>query len=106
MFEQINALPGSQRQLAFVNRNRELRLSKRSTNVRRHIIRPLGRVPVQVRVFRHQAGEEISQVGNDIGIGVFLNHQRSRGVLAEDGQEASLRFMRAKPVLNLSCEIV
>jgi hypothetical protein len=106
MFEQVNALPGSQRQLAFVDWNRQLRLRERRADMRGHVIRTLRRVPVQARVFRDQAGEEIGQVGHHIGIGVFLNHQRSRGVLAEDGQEAGLGFVPMQPALDLSREIV
>ena len=106
MFEQINALPGSQRQLALVNRNRQLRLRESRPDMRRHIVRTLGRVPVQARIFRDQAGKEIGQVGHHVGIGVFLNHERRRGVLAENSQQAGLGFMTIQPALDFRREIV
>ena len=47
MLEQIHALPGPQRQLALVNRDRQLGLRERRPDMRRHIVRPLRGVPVQ-----------------------------------------------------------
>ncbi len=106
MFEQVNALPGSQRQLALVNWDRKLRLRERRADMRRHVVGPFGGVPVEARVFRDQAGEEIGEIGHDVGVGVFLDHQRSRGVLAEHCQEAGFGGVLGQPALDFTCEIV
>ena len=106
MLKQINTLPSPQRQLPFMNRDRQLRLRQSRSDVRRHIVRPLRGMPVQPRVLRDQAREEIGQIGHYIGIGVLLNHQRRRSVLAKHGQQSGVCFVAAQPAFNLSSEIV
>jgi hypothetical protein len=89
-----------------VNRNRQLRPGERGPDVRCHVIRALGGVAVQASVFRDQAGEEIGEIGDDVGIGVLLNQQRSRGVLAEDCKQPGLGVMAAKPRFDFPGELV
>lgn len=106
MLEQINALPSPQRQLAFVNRDGQLRLRQRRPYVRSHIVRSLGSMSVEARIFGNKATEEIGQIRHHVGIGVFLNHQRRRSVLAKDRQQSALYFVPAQPRLDLTSEII
>ena len=70
----------------------KLRLRQRRADVRRHVVRTFGRVPVARVVFRRQALEEIRQIEHHVGIGILLNHQRRRSVLDEDRQQARLEL--------------
>lgn len=78
VFDQINALPGSKRWLATDNRNREMSLSQRSTNVRRHVIDAFRAVLEHRITVGYHAREEPLQIANNLGIGVLLN-QKARG---------------------------
>ena len=74
--------------------------------MRGHVVRPFRGMPVKLGIFRHQARKEIGEVGHDIGIGVLLNHQRGRRVLAEDGQEPGPRLLLPHPGFDLAGELV
>lgn len=106
MLEQVHALPGAQREFSVMDRNGKLRLRKSGADVRGHVIRTFSRVPVEVRVFRDKAGEEIGEVGNDVRIGVLLNHQRRGSVLAENRQQSGFRLLAVKPGVDLAGEFI
>ena len=98
MLEQVNPLPRPQHRSALGNGDRERHIRQRTPYVRRHVVRPLGGVAVERRVFRYQPFEESVQVMNHIGIGVFLDGQRRRSVAAIDRQEPAFdTALRAEP---------
>ena len=55
--------------------------------MRRHVVRAFGGVAIIHAVLR-QMGEEILQILLHIGIGIFLDQQRGRGVADETGGQA------------------
>src|SRR5260370_38685707 len=59
MLEKIHALPCAEPQLPVMDRNAELGLSQRGADVRGHVIRTLGRMAIQRRIFRHQPAEKV-----------------------------------------------
>lgn len=93
MLEQVDSLPCAERQPAMVYRDAELRLRQRGANVRSHVVGPFGGMPVEARIIGYQPLEEIGQIDNYVRIGVFLDHQRRRGVLAKNGQEPGLDML-------------
>ena len=66
VFDEINALPGSERRLAADNRNREMSLCQRSTNVRRHVVDAFGAMLEQRIAVGHQTREEPLQISHDV----------------------------------------
>ena len=94
MLEHIKPLPGAQRQLALVQRNAQRGLRQRRADMRGHVVRPFGGV-AEVRAAVRQLGEEILQILLHIGIGIFLDQQRGRGVADETGQQARLSILLA-----------
>ena len=62
MFEEINPLPRSQRELTVNHGNRELNLCERGPKVRGHIVRPFIVVGVEARVFWRDSFEECFQI--------------------------------------------
>ena len=95
MIEQVHALPRPQRQPSAFHRNRKLRQSERRANVRRHVVRPFARVPVQAIILRHQPVEKRIQIVHYVRI--LLNGQRRRRVLHEDRQQPALDRAIAQP---------
>ena len=75
VFDEINALPGSERRLATDNRNRQMSVSQRSTNVRRHVVGAFSAVLEQRIAVGHQASEKPLQIMHDIRVGIFLNQE-------------------------------
>jgi len=78
VFENINILPRSQSHPPLNDGDGNLRLGQRRANMRRHVVWsfrlvPVGRVPVG-----HQTAEEIVEIGKNVRVCVFLNHQRGR----------------------------
>src|SRR5258707_509270 len=106
MLEQVYTLPGAQRESSVVDRNGKLRLCESGADVRGHVVGTFSRMPIQVRVFRDKAREEIGQVGNHVRIGVLLNHQRRRSVLAENRQQTGFRLLAVKPSVDLAGEFI
>lgn len=89
MLKQIDALPSAKRGAAVDHGNGKLRLRKRCADVSGHVIGPFHRMAVACVVLRGDTLKEIAKVGDDIGIGVFLNGEGCRCMLAEQGQQSS-----------------
>ncbi len=53
------------------------------TNVRGHIVRAFGGVPIVLIFLGNQALEKVTEIQRDIGVGILLNHQRAGRVLNE-----------------------
>lgn len=83
MFPEINALPGSQRQFTVDQGDAEGGLGQCATNMGRHVVRPLAPMTPAGLAVGRQGGKKGLKIAADIGIGVFLDQQRGRGVPAE-----------------------
>ena len=75
-------LPCSKRELALRDRHAERGVRERRFDMRRHVVRPFDAVNDPRRVVRDDAAEEFLEIAQHVRIGVFLDHQRSRGVPA------------------------
>ena len=106
MFEQINALPGSQSQPSPVDRYGEVSLGESGAYVRGHVVRAFGGVPVKLGLLGHQPGEEIIQIGGYVRVGVLLNQQGRGSMLAKKVQQPGLDMLCADPGLDLAREII
>jgi len=75
VFDEINALPGTETRNTVDNRNRQMRLSQRSADVCRHIVGAFGPVFEQRIAVGHKTRKESLQITQHFGISVFLNHK-------------------------------
>src|SRR5579863_3588137 len=97
MLENIDSLPGSERQRAADDRDREADAGKDGSNMRRHVVRTLVGMAVTDWVFRDDLSEVALKVRANRGSGVFLDQERGRGVPAEQSQQAHLDRLAAEP---------
>ena len=67
---------------------------QRGADMRRHVVRPFGGVAV-IHALPGQTREEILQILLHIGIGIFLDQQRSRSVADEAGEKTVADFLAA-----------
>lgn len=88
MLEQIDVLPGAERQAAAGNGYRELRAGQDAADMGRHVVGALVGVAIKRGVFADQAGEKGLQIPQHVGVGVLLDGQRRAGVLAKQGEQA------------------
>lgn len=106
VFEQVNTLPGSEEQPVATDGNIERRRGQRASDMGRHIVGSFALVPVKRVALRNQPGEEIVEIGKNIGIGIFLNQQRRRRMAAEQRQQPGLHGLCPYPAGDLSRHIV
>jgi len=95
VFEKENPLPGSERQCAADERNRELRLGERGADMRRHVVGAF-RIMRVIRLFRRKPREDGFEIAQHGRIGVFLNEQRGGGVSATVNSPCVMPASRAK----------
>jgi hypothetical protein len=106
MLKQVHALPGAERELSITDRNGDLSLGKSRANVRGHIVWTFGGMAIEARVLGDYPAEKFGQVSHNVGVGIFLNDERCRRMLAENGHEAGLGRMALKPRADLACKFV
>ncbi len=106
MLKQIDALPRPERRATIHDGYREMRLCERGADVRRHVIGAFVRMAIPRIVFRSDTLEVVAQVGNDIGVRVFLNRERRRSVLAEQSQKSRRDVAFRDPSHDRQGEIV
>src|SRR5437016_1127287 len=87
MLDEIDSLPGAERELAASDRNVERDSGKHGFYMRRHVIRSF-RIVHPAGIVRRQAAKRGNQVGAHVGIGVLLNEKGSRGVAQIEEQDA------------------
>src|SRR5437879_2249445 len=102
VFENVDALPGAERQFPLDQGNGQLRLREQRADMRRHIVRTFGTVAVPGRVLRNQSREKFFDIAHDVGIGIFLNGQRRGSVLDENGQDTSRESAISDPTFDLA----
>ena len=106
MFEQIDVLPCAKRQPAAHHRNGKMRLRKRGADVRRHVVRSFHGVAIAGITLRRDPLEEVAQVRDNVGIGVFLNGERGGCMLAKERQESCRKAALRDPVDDGRGEVV
>ena len=99
VFEEVDALPGSQGKLAFDKWDRNLYLGESRFQMSRHIIGTFGIMPVGTGL-RREAIEEGLEVRAHGRIGVLLDQKRSRGVAAEDGEKTGVHALLPDPLVD------
>lgn len=97
VFEEVDALPGSEGEFAADEGDRKLDLGERCFEVGRHVVRTFGVVPVGAGLGR-EAIEEGLEVCAHGGIGVLLNEEGCGGVAAEDGEETGVQALLPNPL--------
>ena len=106
VLEDVDALPGSERGAAPANGDGELTLGEGGPDVSRHVVGTFHGVGVELVVLGDKAAEEVFEISDDIGVGVFLDEQRGGGVSEEDGEEAFLNAETLDPGAGLSGDFV
>ena len=95
MFEEVNALPGAQRQRAAGNGNAYRNLRQSRFDMGGHVVRAFHGVdnPGHRRIVRgrNKPCKECLQISLDIRVGVFLHQQGTGGVPHEKRQQALFR---------------
>jgi len=81
MFEQKNALPGSELHLAIDNRHSFTGARQDHADMRWHVITAFGTVREIIRVFRDQPVEELFQVTPRGRVGIFHDDHAATGML-------------------------
>ncbi len=99
VFEEVDALPGSQSEPAVYQRDRELHLGERRFEMSRHVIGAFRVMPVRSGL-RREAIEESLEVGAHGGVGVLLDEEGCRGVAAEDGEETGVHALLPHPLVD------
>jgi hypothetical protein len=86
MFEQENALPGSELHLAIDNRHGLAGARQDHADMRRHVIASFGTVREVIGIFPHEAVEEFLQITARSRIGVFHDDHAATGMLDKHGR--------------------
>lgn len=105
MLEKVNSLPGSEHRTTRRNRYRQRRRGQRRLDVSGHVVWALAGVDEERVAFRDKAAEECQEIALHVGIGVFLDEERRRGVSHEHGQQAGGHAARGDEGLNLTCDL-
>jgi hypothetical protein len=105
MFPEINSLPRPQRELTGAHGQRKIHGRQRGANVRGHVVLALGGVNEQRIAIRHEPREKGVEVAAHVGIGIFLDEQRSGGVAQMQGEESVAKFIFRKPLFHGAGEL-
>ena len=98
VLEEIDALPGTEHELAVHDRHRELHLGQGGFQMRRHVVRPLIVVFVESRASGRESVEEFFKVAPHGRRRILLDEQRGRGVTAEECEQAFARLLLFHPL--------
>ena len=101
MLEQEDALPRPERHAACGNGDRLAGAREYHSEVRGHVVWPLGGVDEIVRILRHEALEELVQVRPRGGICIFIDDERGARVLDENRGGAGSHAAVADDVRDL-----
>lgn len=86
VLKQVNRLPSAEDWRAVGDRDRQRRLRQCSTDMARHIVRPLRSVPV-IGISRRQSRKGVVEILEHIRIGILLNQERGGCVLNEQREQ-------------------
>ena len=88
VFPQINALPGTQCQLAIADRNCQVHVGQYASNMCRHVIRAFICMSEHWAAIWNGISHKRFQVGANRWISIFTQDNRSTGVLNKDMAQA------------------
>ena len=103
VFEEVDALPGSEGEFAVYKRNRQVHLGKGRFEVSRHVVRTFGVMPIRTGLgpgLGREAIEEGLEVGAHGGIGVLLDEEGRGGVATEDGEQTGMHALLPHPLVD------
>ncbi len=86
MFEQENALPGSELHLTIDNRHGLAGSRQDHADMRWHIIAAFGTVRKVIGILRHEAVEEFFQISSCSRIGIFHDDHAATSMLDKHGR--------------------
>jgi len=86
MFEEENALPGSELHLTINNRHGLAGARQDHADMRRHIVAAFGTVGEVIGIFRYKALEEFFEIAARSRIGVFHDDEAATGMLDKHGR--------------------
>jgi len=81
MFEEENALPGSELHLTINNRHGLAGARQDHADMRRHVVAAFGAMCKVICILRHQTVEEFFQITSRSRIGIFHDDQAATGML-------------------------
>ena len=97
VLEQVNILPGAEGEVSIDQGYGELCLGKRRSDMRGHVVVTFRRVAVERIAVGDDAVQKGIQVGQHIGVGVFLYHERRRGVTDEHREQSGGHALPLRP---------
>lgn len=103
---QIETLPGSQNEATVGDRNLLGGARDRRADMGGHIVGAFRVVDIAAAVLGDKLGEEIIQVAQHIGVGVFLDDQTGRGVAHEYGAKPGFDLGLGNDRLDLLGNVV
>jgi CheY-like chemotaxis protein len=104
MLGQVNALPGAELHFAAGDRHVQRHADEHGFDMGRHIVGTLHLVH-PAGTCRRDAIERRHQVDADIGVGVLLDHQRSRGMAEKEEQHAIARVGVGEKAHSIACDL-
>ena len=93
VFPQINSLPGSQRELAGVNREGEVHRRQRGADVGGHVVVAFGGVGEQRVAVAHEPCKKGGEVAAHVRVGVFLDQERGGSMAQVQGEQPVAEFI-------------
>ncbi len=103
MLEQINPLPSSQGEPAVHDRDGEVHVGQRRSDMGGHVVIAFVCMPISPRLLWRDAFKERLQIGADVPRRILLNEQSRRGVSAEQRQEPGPHLVGPQPIDNNAC---
>lgn len=106
MLEEIDALPGAEREAAVVDGDGEVDAGEDGADVGGHVVGAFEGVGVEAGVFGHEALKGIADVDDDVGVVVFLDGERGGGMAAEEGEQGGGIRLGGDPLGDLAGDVV
>lgn len=77
VFKQVNPLPCAEGKLALVDGDAKVNPGQHRTDMGGHVIWPFERVAKLAGIFGNELFEVVAKIGDDVGVVVFLDRERS-----------------------------
>ena len=106
VFPEVNALPGSERELAVVERDAEVHAGERGADVRGHVVVAFGGVDEECIAIGNEPREERLEIAPHVRVGVLLNEQRSGSVAQMQREQTVLKIIFGEPRRDFIGELV
>jgi hypothetical protein len=106
VFEEKNALPGSQLHFSIDNWHGLARARQHHADVRWHIVTTLGAVRKELGIFRDKAIEEFLEIASRRGVGILHDDNAATSVLNKDGHRPIAYAAFSDPRLHIVSDFV